>query len=440
MKRLKFYFFHLMPYGFIPPADEFESSWVTLSNKHYDPERGHILYNQYIDLLVDAERLGYDGSIVNEHHANAYGTMPAPNLIAAQVVARTKDLPVGIVGNAIALHGNPLRVAEEIAMLDVISGGRIIHGIVRGIGCEYFNNPVPPPDSVERFWEANDLIIKAWTQPGPFTWQGKHYYIPNVNVWPRPIQQPHPPCWLPGMGSMETIRECAKNRYTYMMIFSPMWMCKAGFQRLREEADKCGYELSPDQAMAAVPTYVAETDKQAPREATAYMQWLFNTGLKIKAAHYFPPGYLTDRSFRNQNAAVIKHGVKPPALLSYDELIELGYIIVGSPETVAERYAIYCEEIGAGGMLCAGSPAGPMPHWMAMKNMQLFAEEVIPRFRDADGKPAYMRDEKRFARTNTERAALSGEPDLPPRGNVQGMDGFPELRDIHLPEKIDEYL
>ena len=178
MNKLKFYFFHLMPYGFVPRSSEFDSSWVTLSNRHYDPTRGHQLYNEYIDLLVAAEKYGYDGAIVNEHHANAYGTMPSPNLIAAMVVTRTKRMPVGIVGNAIPLHGNPVRVAEEIAMLDVISGGRIISGFVRGIGCEYFNNPVSPTDSVERFWEANELILKAWTDPGPFTWQGKHYYIP----------------------------------------------------------------------------------------------------------------------------------------------------------------------------------------------------------------------------------------------------------------------
>ena len=99
MNKLQFYFFHLMPYGYVPKASEFDSSWVTLSNKHYDPTRGHQLYNEYIDLLVDAEKLGYDGAIVNEHHANAYGTMPSPNIIAAIIAARTKRMPVGIVGN-----------------------------------------------------------------------------------------------------------------------------------------------------------------------------------------------------------------------------------------------------------------------------------------------------------------------------------------------------
>ena len=234
MNKLKFYFFHLMPYGFVPRSSEFDSSWVTLSNEYYDPTRGHQLYNEYIDLLVAAEKYGYDGAIVNEHHANAYGTMPSPNLIAAMVVTRTQRMPIGIVGNAIPLHGNPVRVAEEIAMLDVISGGRIISGFVRGIGCEYFNNPVAPTDSVERFWEANELIIKAWTEPGPFTWQGKHYiHSQRQRLAAYHSKTPIRQFGLPGMGSLETLRECARNRYTYMMIFAPTWMCKWAFDKLR---------------------------------------------------------------------------------------------------------------------------------------------------------------------------------------------------------------
>ena len=169
MNKLRFYFFHLMPYPFIPPVDDYDSCWVSLSNQHYDPHRGQILYNEYLGQLAASERYGFDGAIVNEHHANYYGTMPAPNIIAAMLIKMTSRLPIGIVGNAIPLHGNPLRVAEEVAMLDVISGGRIISGFVRGIGCEYFNNGVPPGDSVDRFNEAHDLILKAWTEDGPFT-------------------------------------------------------------------------------------------------------------------------------------------------------------------------------------------------------------------------------------------------------------------------------
>lgn len=437
MNKLRFYGFNLMPYPYIPPTEEFESTWVSLSNKHYEPHRGRRLYNEYIDQLVAAEKYGFDGIGVNEHHANFYGTMPSPNIIAAMLVARTEHIPIGVIGNAIPLHGNPLRVAEEIAMLDVISGGRIISGFVRGIGCEYFNNGVVPSDSVERFNEAHDLIIKAWTDDGPFTWQGDHFYIPNVNPIPRPIQDPHPPIWIPGQGSLETLQFVAKHKYTYMMVFAPQWFTKLAFDGLREECQRLGYEAPKTMVNASVPTYVAETDEQAHREAKAHLSWVFNTGLKIPDQIFFPPGYMTTKSFRNFMGALQKGHVKPQSQLSYDELLQDRYIIVGSPETVRNQIGEYCDDVGAGGLLMGGSSMGPMPNWMVMKNMQIFAEEVMPEFREADGKPDYLREEPKSPRTLTEAAAQFGYPAEPARSIVTGSDELVDHRLAHLPEVID---
>lgn len=437
MNKLRFHFFHLMPYPYLPPTADFPSTWATLSNENYDPRHGHQLYNQYLDQLTAAEQYGYDSIIVNEHHANAYGTMPAPNIIAAILVDRTHDIPIGIVGNAIPLHGNPLRVAEEIAMLDVISGGRIISGFVRGIGPEYFNNGIDPTASVSRFWEAHDLIIKAWTEPGPFVWQGEHFHIPNVNPWPRPLQSPHPPIWIPGHGTLETIKKVAQHRYTYLAVFAPSWFHKKSFDLLRKTANDFGYEASVDQFNACVPTYVAETDVQAHREAKAHISWLFNTGLKMPWEIYFPAGYMSKLSFSNFMGAIMKYKLKPISELTYDEMLEDGYIIVGSPQTVVDKYAAYCEGLGAGGMVLAGSPVGPMPHWMTMKNMQIFAEEVIPHFRDSEGKPDYMKHDRLVARTHAERVSTIGKPSQPARSMVAGADTLISHTEAHLPELID---
>ncbi|HYD49992.1 MAG TPA: LLM class flavin-dependent oxidoreductase, partial [Terriglobales bacterium] len=138
---VQFFYFHLMPWPFLP-ADfdrNHDSSWVTLSNRHYDPHRGGQLYNEYLDELEYAEQLGFDGLAVNEHHQTAYGTMPSPNLMAAALARRTSRAKIAILGNALPLREHPLRIAEEVAMLDVLSGGRIISGFVRGIGCEYLS-------------------------------------------------------------------------------------------------------------------------------------------------------------------------------------------------------------------------------------------------------------------------------------------------------------
>ena len=225
---MQFYFFHLMPYPYMPEdyLDRYGTSWATIPNSLYDPEVGHKLYNDYLDVFELADRLGYDGICVNEHHQTCYGLMPSPNLMAAALARRTTHAKIAILGNAICLRDHPLRVAEEVAMLDVITKGRIISGFVRGVGDEYTAFSMDPTTSRDRFLEAYDLIIRAWTEPGPFSFEGEHYNFRYVNPWPRPYQKPHPPVWMPSQGSQETIEFAAKRKYPYMQVFSPFEVMK----------------------------------------------------------------------------------------------------------------------------------------------------------------------------------------------------------------------
>ena len=202
------FFFHLMPYGPLDPATDgqYHSAWVTLPNSYYDPQEGHQLYNRYLDELELADQLGFDGICVNEHHQTAYGLMPAPNLLAAALARRTERAKIAILGRALPLLANPLAIAEEYALLDNLTAGRIICGFVRGIGAEYHTTGVNPSRSHERFHEAHDLITQAWTRTGPFPFEGHHYHFNYVNIWPRPYQEPHPPIWIPSQGSTETMR------------------------------------------------------------------------------------------------------------------------------------------------------------------------------------------------------------------------------------------
>ena len=219
---MQFVYFHLMPWPYLDESFENErSAWVTYSNANFDPERGAEVYEQYLSQLVYAEELGFDAIAVNEHHQTAYGLMPSPDVIASYLVARTNRAKIAILGNATPLRDHPLRVAEEVAMMDVISGGRMICGFVRGIGPEYHNFTMNPANSLERFREAHDLIIESWTRPGPFRWEGKHYRFEYVNPWPRPLQQPHPPIWIPSQGSGETIGWAAERHYTFIVTFTP---------------------------------------------------------------------------------------------------------------------------------------------------------------------------------------------------------------------------
>ena len=375
---MQFFMFHLMPYPYLPADfDERESAWVTLSNSNYDPTVGTGLYNRYLDELEYAEELGFDGICVNEHHQNAYGTMPSPNLMAATLVRRTERLKLAIVGNGLPLRDHPLRVAEEVAMLDVISGGRIISGFVRGIGDEYFSMSIDPSISRERFSEAHDLIIKAWTTEGPFRWIGKHYRLNYVNVWPRPLQQPHPPIWIPAFGSTETMSWAAEHHYTYLSVFAPSKLLKRWFDGYREGARAAGYEVPRDKIGILLPIYVAETDKQAHAEGRQYVTWLYHKGLKHKFEHLFPPGYMSDHSW----GRFLQSGLGAYSDVSYEDLVAQGYAVVGSPATVRERMAELAEELGFG-LVNALLHIGDMPHDHTIRNMELFAREVMPHFRE----------------------------------------------------------
>jgi alkanesulfonate monooxygenase SsuD/methylene tetrahydromethanopterin reductase-like flavin-dependent oxidoreductase (luciferase family) len=434
MRNVEFYAINFMPYPYVPPGEEVESSWVVLSNRHYDPAFGHRCYEHYLEVNVAAERLGFDGVLTNEHHQSAYGGMPDPNLPAAWVAARTERIRIGVMGNILTAHGNPLRVAESVAMLDVMSGGRIISGFVLGTGMEYHSYGINPVTARERFWEAHDLIVRSWTERGPFEWAGKHYHLPYVNPWPRPLQQPHPPIWLPGTGSLETIEQAAKRRYTFMQVFSPRRAIAQAAKRYYEAAEKFGYRADPRQIAAAVQIYVGETDEQARREAEPHLMWYFRNGLKTPVYHLTPPGYLSLRSLESilRSGA---HGAVNMWEMTWDQLVEEKWVVVGSPATVIESLEELTDELGAGRVIFCGE-WGAMPKWMALKNMQLMAEEVIPHFRPPDGKPVWARGERPAPLTVTERAAQQGRPG-PAMVRMDGV-GLVDSREAHVPERLAE--
>jgi len=382
---MQFFYFHLMPWPHLPRDFEraHDSAWVTLPNRLYDPKRGHRLYNEYLDELEYAERLGFDGLCVNEHHQNAYGTMPSPNLMAAALVRRTSRVKLAILGNAIGLRDQPLRVAEEIAMLDVLSGGRVISGFVRGIGCEHLSLGVNPTHSRERFYEAHDLILRAWTEPGPFTFEGTHFRVRYANIWPRPLQRPHPPIWLPSQGSPETIAFGARRRYPFVSVFTPYANARRLLNEYREEAARLGYRATPQQLGFAVPTYVARSDAEARRDAKPHLLWLFRRGLKIPPHFLAPPGYLSEDTLRRFLLA----GVKPPSELTFEELERDGYVLVGSPATVRDRLREIQRDLGIG-LFVGGGRIGDMSHAKATRSAELFAREVMPHFRPRRGAPA----------------------------------------------------
>jgi alkanesulfonate monooxygenase SsuD/methylene tetrahydromethanopterin reductase-like flavin-dependent oxidoreductase (luciferase family) len=375
---MQFFGFHLMPWPYMPRdfVQGDESFWVTVPNSYYDPHKGHTLYARYLNELVAYDQAGFDGICVNEHHQTAYGSIPSPNVMAALLVARTK-CKIALLGNAISLHEHPMRVAEEIALLDVVSGGRIISGFVRGIGAEYHSFSMDPTQSRDRFYEAHDLIIKAWTEPGPFEWYSKHYKLRYVNPWPVPLQKPHPPVWSPSLGSNETIDWAARNHYTYLQTFTDTVTLRRVFTEFREATQRHGYEALPEQVGWSLPIYVADTDTRALDEARHHMEYLFNVTLRMPRDVFFPPGYVSAQSMSRIMAS--KSGLTSGGN-TIEGLIEKGFVAVGSPTAVLEQLAAAHDDLGFG-TLCGHFHFGTLGHEQFMSSVGLFSEHVMPALR-----------------------------------------------------------
>tara|TARA_Y100000588_G_scaffold231760_1_gene245486 strand:- start:551 stop:1744 length:1194 start_codon:yes stop_codon:yes gene_type:complete len=376
---MKVFAFHLMPYGDLDMsyAEKFNSVWLKLPNSYFDPKVGHRLYNRYLDELELCAELGFDGISVNEHHQNAYGLMPSPVVMAAALSRRTKDCKIAILGNAFGLREHPLTLAEEHSMIDNITGGRLITGMVRGVGCEYFSMGVNPAHSLERHIEAHDLVIRAWTEPGPFAFEGKHYHFEYVNTWPRPFQEPHPPIWCPSQGSTETIEWAAHpdRKYVYLQAYSAFNSVLRYLNLYRTVArEKYGYDASSNQIAWSVPVYCAETDEKAVNEVRPHIESLFNTFLpKISQSMFVPPGYMSTSSMKQifAHKAALRGGQK------VEGLMERGVIAVGSPDTVRDTLTQRHRQAGFEQILIMPQ-FGTLPADLTENNLRLLASEVVP--------------------------------------------------------------
>ena len=260
-------------------------------------------------------------------------------------------------------------------MIDVISGGRLISGFVRGIGAEYHTFGVNPTFSHDRFHEAHDLIVRAWTEKGPFAFEGHHYRVSYVNLWPQPLQKPHPPIWIPSQGSKETIDWAAHpdRRYTYLQTFSPVKVVARYLKMYRDTCEGFGYKARDSQLGWSVPVYVAESDESARREAKLHFENFRNVFVRMPLEMLLPPGYTSRESLKN----VMKAKAQMFGDVTIDQAIELGLFICGSPATVLGSFRKHWEEMRFGNLLVS-CQFGTLPADLTRKNMELFSREVLP--------------------------------------------------------------
>lgn len=371
---MKVHIFDLIPWPYLK-----EPSVFPMPNREYNAELGHLLYKQHFDLLELCDALGFDGVSFNEHHMSPYGGMPSPNVIVAAMTQRTRRVTLGIMGNCLPIRGHPLRVAEEVALLDVISEGRVLSGFMRGIPQEYLAYSVDPRDSRERFDEAWDLIIKAWTADAPFDWDGKYFRYKGVSIWPRPFQKPHPPVAFAG-NSAESVEWAARKRVTLASSMFPTESLRGTFDYYRQKCREAGWTPGPEHVITQRHIYVAETSRRAREEAEPHLNYFYQTllaQLKSETITRVRSEVLnTPRSYDYKTTK------ERPKLweLTFDQCQAEGYSIVGDPDHVIRQLRYQEKELGFGTMM-GFFHFGSMPHQLAEKNVRLFASEVLPHVR-----------------------------------------------------------
>jgi alkanesulfonate monooxygenase SsuD/methylene tetrahydromethanopterin reductase-like flavin-dependent oxidoreductase (luciferase family) len=377
-----------------------------LSNEAYNPRLGAELYNRYLDEKVYAEEMGFDGLMLNEHHSTPFCMGSVMNVEAAILARITKKAKIVLLGNVLPIWEDPLWLAEELAEIDMISRGRLVTGWVRGTGRESVAHNAQPPFNWERFQEAHDFIVKTWSDPGPFRWEGEHYHYRYVNPWARPYQQPHPPIWIPGVLSRNTVEWTARHRYPYVMLATELEPTKKSYEYYNEVARENGYEAGTQHRGYLFKVHVDETEELAEAAGRKYIQGPSNPFLEGNQGNVRPfiqnlPG-LTSRtnllptvssfalaSSRGRQAAHQQASQQPDgdaqdkadALGTYEDQTKKMSIISGTPKTVIPKVKHVLETLRPGSIFFWDGD-GAMTHEDSMRSLRLMGEEVIPAVRE----------------------------------------------------------
>ena len=363
-EKVDIYFHSQQPYVHVKEEDisRYDSGRLGFPNTYFDPVKAHALYNQYHEQYVLADEEGIDGIMTNEHHSAFWNMKPSANLDAAVIARITHNVKIAILGNIIPIN-DPVRMAEELAMVDCYSGGRLVSGFVRGGAVETLAAGIDPTEN---------LIMNCWTVPGPFRWEGKYYHHRIVNPWVLPIQKPHPPIWFPGGSSPESVTWAAERGYTYVNLGALMDLTLELKQVYIDTARQAGFVPEPDHFGYQVRAVVADTDEKAQEIGKGFL-WNVDHRMRGPAEHNDPPGYQS----RVASALNRRRAGGPERKMTYEDLQEVGAIVVGSPDTVIQKLTNTVEQLNPGHLIFIGSD-GNIAHQDVMRSIELMGREVIP--------------------------------------------------------------
>lgn len=365
---------------------------VDFPSSNVDPDVAHKLLNRYFDEFAACDEAGID-IMVNEHHSTATCMTISVSMALAVIARETKKARLLALGNPIANRPDPVRVAEEMAWLDVLSGGRLEMGLVKGAPYEIHPANSNPARLMRRYWEAHDLIIKAMsTTDGPFNWEGEFYQYRRVNIWPRAIQQPTPPVWMTGLSTASG--EMAAERGHVIATLLSGSIAGAMFDAYRQRANELGWTAGPDRFAYAACIGVGETRAEGLRRADQVADYA-RTAAVVAEPYTNPPGY----NSLGANVAILK-GAKQSLVMdekgnpvdtrsaTVEQFIASDTVFAGAPDDVFEQIKAFNDRVGGFGHLLFFGQGGHLSHEDTLENIRLFGKEVMPRLRKLNREPA----------------------------------------------------
>jgi len=334
------------------------------------------ILGEEVDQMVLSEDLGFDSIWLTEHHYADYGLSSAPTALLATVAARTHRIRLATAVYVIPFH-HPLRLAEETATLDILSGGRLTVGLGRGNRpMEFYGHGVPQQQSRERMEEGVDVLLQAWTQD-TVDYDGKYWQIHNVPVFPKPLQRPHPPLAF-AVTSPETIAWTASRGYGMLSsgLGTPLQQTVRNREAYVHGLREHGFNQPQIDDLLArwvitKHVYVAPTDAEAEAEAQGPEMWYRDAFMRSLSADKLQG--LHQSVYDGANAMLARLRSQ-----TWEDLLQSA-LVIGSPDTVAAKIADL-EQVGAGEVVCWMNFGGLSPE-KVRRSMRLFAEEVMPRFR-----------------------------------------------------------
>jgi len=360
---------------------------VNLPNIKCDPKIAADLFHRYYDEWALSDELGLD-IMVNEHHQTAT-CLSSTATVALSVLARiTKRARLLVLGYPIGHRPDPLRIAEELSTIDVISRGRLDMGFIKGVPYEFPASNQNPVGVMERFWEAHDFILKAMTSHGePFNWEGEFFNYRQVNIWPRPYQQPHPPIWST-TGSRYSARVLGERGYV-MATLGTGYNTRPLYDVYREGFVSKGRPAPGADRFAYLGLVaVAHNEEEARRRGKLVAEYLSSSAM-VHLPFRNPPGFLSVE----ENVRLLK-GQTPPRTRAKDgrvvdmragnvqDLIDAGVLFCGTPDQAYQQIVEFCDYCGGMGNLLMMGHAGFLNHEDTVDNLTLFAKEVLPRLKE----------------------------------------------------------